>query len=131
MTMNKREFQTFPELEAFVNPMIAEKKWAIDIRQNTNTGAYLACWIEHKNYTSHDGQVYADEIWTTIDGDMKCVQDLEPEHAKNVLRLLLRNEREQRAMIQQALRAMAAEVADEEGEPEEAAPAATVHHHLH
>lgn len=129
--MESKEFTDFAELEKFIQPLIDEKKWAIDIRQNTNTGVYKACWIEHKNYTSHDGGTYPDEIWTTIDGQMKCVQDLEPEHAKNVLRLLLRQEREQRQIIQAALQSIGDRMRneeDDEGSPEFMQP---VPQHLH
>jgi hypothetical protein len=109
--MQTKEFTDYTELEKFVQPLIDEKKWAIDIRQSTAAGNFKVCWIEHKNYTAHDGQSFPDEIWTTEVGEMKCIQDLEPEHAKNVLRMMLRQEREQRQMIQAALRQMAAQVA--------------------
>lgn len=112
--MNKKEFTDYTELERFVQPLIDEKKWAIDIRQSTKSGKYIVCWIEHKNYTSHTGDVHPDEVWTTIEGEMTCVQDLDPEHAKNVLRMLLRQEREQRMIIQEALRQMAASVDDDQ-----------------
>lgn len=112
--MNIKEFTDYNELEKFVQPLIDEKKWAIDIRQNTSSGMYKVCWIEHKNYTARDGKVFPDEIWTTAEGEMKCIQDLEPEHAKNVIRMMLRNEREQRAMLQAALSKLAEDYADED-----------------
>lgn len=123
--MNKKEFPTYEELEAFVQPMIAEQKWAIDVRQNTNTGVYMACWIEHKSYEV-DGVKEPDEIWTNRNGEMTCVQDLDPEHAKNILRMILRAEREQRAFAEQLLKQMAAAA-----EPEETAPAEAPKHTLH
>lgn len=111
--MNTKEFTDYAELEKFVQPLIDEKKWAIDIRQSITSGNFKVCWIEHKNYTAHDGNSFPDEIWTTEQGEMKCIQDLDPEHAKNVLRMMLRQEREQRAMIQAALSRLAAEVAED------------------
>lgn len=111
--MNSKDFTDYAELEAFVQPLIDEKKWAIDIRQSTLNGTYRVLWIEHKNYTAHDGKEYPDEIWTTEAGEMKCIQDLDPEHAKNVLRMMLRQEREQRMMIQAALKRLADEVAED------------------
>jgi len=33
-------------------------------------------------------------VWSTIDGTMIAIQDLTPEHAKNILRRILRQERE-------------------------------------
>jgi len=133
--MQTKEFTDYAELEKFVQPLIDENKWAIDIRQNTNTGVYKVLWIEHKNYTAHDGQVFPDEIWTTEKGDMVCIQDLDPEHAKNVLRMMLRQEREQRMMIQAALRRLADEVADDNDDATvenlEAAVAQGGNHTLH
>jgi hypothetical protein len=96
--MNKKEFINYEELRKFVEPMIAEQKWAIDVRQNIDSGIYLAIWIEHKSI-DRSGVKVRDEIWTNLKGEMTCVQDLDPEHAKNILRMLLRSEREQRAMI--------------------------------
>jgi hypothetical protein len=110
--MNSKEFTDYAELEKFVQPLINENKWAIDIRQGTRVGTYKVLWIEHKHYMAHDGQTFPDEIWVTEKGEMMCIQDLDPDHAKNVLRMMLRQEREQRAMIQAALASLAAEVGD-------------------
>lgn len=104
--MNKKEFTDYEELRKFVEPMIAEQKWAIDVRQNTKTGMYMACWIEHKNVDRGDESKEPDEIWTTRDGEMLCVQDMTDTHVRDVLRMLLRNEREARAMLEAAARKM-------------------------
>jgi len=89
----KKEAATFEEAEAIVNPLLAEKKWAISVIQKVDQ-TFVIQWVEHKKYTAQDGQQFHDEVWTTKEGDMKLVQDLEPEHARNILRLLLRNERQ-------------------------------------
>lgn len=98
-TVNRREFPTYEELVAFVNPMISENCWAIDIRHNPTTGAYSASWIEHKKYQTQDGQTLPDEIWSSEAGEIKCVQDLDLEQAQTALRALLRQERESQAMM--------------------------------
>lgn len=126
--MNRKEFTDYNEVEKFVNSLVDEKKWAIDLRQNTKTGAYLVCWIEHKTYTAHDGKVYHDEVWTNEAGNLTCVQDLDPEHAKNILRMLLRNEREQRAIVQAALEQIAAtEIDPQDDDVVESAGTHTLH----
>jgi hypothetical protein len=89
----KVEAATFEEAEAIINPLIAEDKWAINVVQKTN-GTFSIQWLEHKKYTAHDGKEFHDEIWTTREGEMNLVQDLEPEHVRNILRMMLRNERE-------------------------------------
>lgn len=70
-------------------------------------------WIEQKFYTAQDGKDYRDEVWTTIEGEMKLVQDLEPEHARNVVRMILRNERERKAAMDALLERLADQI--EEG----------------
>jgi hypothetical protein len=124
--MNKKEFTEYDELRKFVEPLIAEQKWAIDVRQNTTTGIYMALWIEHKSVEREGGTKEPDEIWTTRTGDMICVQDMSETHVRDVLRMLLRNEREQRAMIDNLAQQMAAQVEAEETVPV-AMPTNTVH----
>ena len=106
----KKEFKTFSEVEAFVNPLFAEKKWAIAVGELKDGSGYEVRWIEHKFYTARDGNSYPDEIWTTLDGGIKCIQDLEPEHARNILRMLLRNGRAQDDAIQELIKGISQSV---------------------
>lgn len=89
----KKEVDTIEEASAFVNPLMEEDKWAITVAQRPD-GKFLIQWMEHKMYTAQDGQEFRDEVWTTIEGKMILIQDLEPEHAKNIIRMMLRQERE-------------------------------------
>jgi hypothetical protein len=86
-------------MEEFAQTLHDEGKWVIDILLKTKTGPYLVSWQEHKDYTAHDGKVYPDEIWRTAAGDLVLVQDLDPDHCKNVLRKLLRESREARSSL--------------------------------
>lgn len=89
----KKEVNSIEEASAFVDPLIAENKWAITVVRNPD-GKFLIQWMEHKMYTARDGLQYRDEVWTTNEGDMVLIQDLDPEHAKNIIRMMLRQERE-------------------------------------
>ena len=91
--MMKVEVNTIEEASAIVDPLMSEKKWAIAVVQKED-GKFIIQWMEHKMYTALDGKEYRDEVWTTKEGDMKLIQDLEPEHAKNIIRMMLRQERE-------------------------------------
>jgi hypothetical protein len=125
--MNTKEFDTYEELESFVNPLVAEKKWCIDVRQNTNTGKYSANWIEHKFYDA-DGQQVPDEIWTTRVGEMICVQDMSEKHVRDVLRMILRAEREQRLMLDALAKQIASGLDEAEGvTPTLHTPSTTLH----
>lgn len=60
-------------------------------------------WIEQKNYTAIDGKEFPDEVWVTKEGEMKLIQDLEAEHARNVIRMLIRRQREISEIVHQAM----------------------------
>lgn len=96
--MKKIEVKTIEEASAIIDPLMAEDKWAITVA-HTKDDTFLVQWTEHKIYTSLDGKEYRDEVWVTKEGDMKLVQDLEPEHARNIIRMMLRNERENKKII--------------------------------
>jgi hypothetical protein len=91
----KLEVKTYAEMEAIVNPLLAEKKFVIHVRELAEAAGYIIEWIEHKNYVAHgDGKEYPDEIWMDVKGEMHLIQDLEAEHCRNIIRMMLRNERE-------------------------------------
>lgn len=110
----KTEIKTYDEMVAFVQPLIDEAKWAIDIKELDEGAGYAIQWIEHKNYTAHDGNTFPDELWETEAGELKLVQDLEPEHARNVLRMLLRQERVAREQLQAMAQKMFAAIQAED-----------------
>ena len=62
-------------------------------------GTFCVNWVAIKKYVA-DGVEYDDEVWTTQDGRMINCQDLEQEHAKNIIRMTLRNERKYREQDQ-------------------------------
>lgn len=49
---------------------------------------YKITWLKHKKYTSYDGTVQTDKVWTKEDGTMIVCQDLTLEHARNIVRML-------------------------------------------
>lgn len=60
----------------------------------TDSGVYRVSWVENKTYVSHTGDIHNDEVWITEDGRMIHIQDLEPEHARNIIRMMIRNSKE-------------------------------------
>jgi hypothetical protein len=58
----------------------------------TSDGIYRVGWVPKKQYTTHDGKEFTDEVWMTEHGELIVVQDLTPDHAKNIIRMVLRNE---------------------------------------
>lgn len=92
-------FDTVDKADEFVAKLYDEQKFVINARHLPDSSGIEIQWIEHKPYKAHDGKEFFDEVWVTEDGEMKLIQDLEPEHARNVLRMLLRQERAARQVM--------------------------------
>lgn len=125
----KKNIKTTDELELFVNKLIGEKQ-VVEVFELPEGMGFEVQWIEHKSYTAQDGQTFPDEIWTTKEGEMKLVQDLEPEHLRNVLRMILRQERESRKSLEGILEQIVDEWStkvDDEEEESQPQPTHTLH----
>jgi hypothetical protein len=66
---------------------------AVDIAK-TADGLFRVRWIKNKKYTTYDGKEFTDEVWMTEKEELICIQDLTEAHAKNIIRMMLRNSRE-------------------------------------
>lgn len=97
----QKTFKTEAEVDTFVNPMLDEDRFIIEIDDLVD-GSYLVKWQEHKTYVAVDGIEYPDEIWVTKDDQLLQIQDIEPEHCRNILRMILRNGRESGGMLGQS-----------------------------
>lgn len=89
----REEIDTIEEAQALMESLYAEKKYIIEVLQLA-AGGYAVQWQEHKMYTSLDGKEWPDEVWRTEDGRLLQIQDIEPEHCRNILRMILRQDRE-------------------------------------
>jgi hypothetical protein len=89
----KKHFTDIGEAQDFVDDLYKEEKWIIKATiGNNDEGGYNVEWQEHKKYTAFDGKEYFDEVWTTEQGEVIFIQDLSEAHARNILRMILRNE---------------------------------------
>ena len=95
----KLEITDRNDAETLIRSLINEKKWVVDAYQTKENGPFIVRWFEHKEYTAQDGKKFHDEIWRTKNGEIHLIQDLEPEHVRNILRMILRQEREQTELI--------------------------------
>lgn len=93
----KKEIKDKDETKEFVSSLMKEQKYVVDVQQLSDDAGYLIQWQEHKTYLAHDGKEFKDEIWITEAGDMLQIQDISAEHCRNVIRMILRNEREANA----------------------------------
>lgn len=90
----KQEVKTLEELETLVRPILNSHKYVIEVQELPDTAGYKVQWQEHKTYTAQDGKVFPEEVWFNQAGEMLQIQDISPEHCRNILRMILRNERE-------------------------------------
>jgi hypothetical protein len=75
----------------------SENKWVITGMHEPD-GRFSVEWFEHRTYVKHDGTEVLDELWLTKTGEYKLIQDLEPEHCRNILRDIIRTDREMAAV---------------------------------
>ena len=96
--MNK-ELKTIDEVKALVDDLSKESTYIFDVRELPNDGGFTVQWQPHKKYVAQDGKEYPDEVWFTLDGDMKQIQDLSEDHCRNILRMILRQDRESKNVL--------------------------------
>ena len=93
--MNQKAFSTLNDLYLFLSSFPDKEKYDF-VSRSTSTGDCLVMWKEKKFYTSYTGDFLPDELWVAEYGQIFHVQDLTEDHAKNILRMLIRNQRKQR-----------------------------------
>lgn len=96
----RKEVGTIEEAQTLMESLYEEKKYIIEVLQLAK-GGYAVQWQEHKMYTSFDGKSWPDEVWMTEDGRLLQIQDIEPEHCRNIIRMMLRRERETDAQLKE------------------------------
>ena len=101
--MQTKEFTDPEEAMAFCRTLQADN--CMDVLK-TADGTFRVNWVPNKMFTSFDGKEYVDEVWTKEDGTMIACQDLELNHAKNIIRMILRNDREQRRVQQEMMESL-------------------------
>jgi len=99
--MDTKEFTNFEEADKFVNELLKDNK-TVDAVVISET-QYQVNWVDNKKYTTLDGREYTDEVWVKKDGTMIHCQDLEVEHARNIIRMILRSNRTQQEAMKELL----------------------------
>lgn len=95
--MNTKTFSNIADAVLLVNQLEEDNKHAVSVSMTNNQ--VVVSWIENKKYITHDNAEYIDEVWVTINGDMIACQDLTPEHARNIVRMTIRQSRKQLAKM--------------------------------
>jgi len=106
--VNKRSFTNIQEVEDFIKTLDSDTKYVFDI-DRTGENEFTIQWQEQKYYTAQDGQTFPDEVWYTKEGQLIQIQDLSEAHAKNILRLIIRQRRAVEGLLKSAISQAAAE----------------------
>jgi hypothetical protein len=121
----KAVFNSVDEAQVFVDELWTKGKYALGILPLDN-GKIEVQYIEHKEYIAVDGKTFPDEVWMTKEGKMILVQDLSPDHLRNILRMKIRREREMTAALDLIGQGLAESADDLEGRDMFAAEAFSV-----
>jgi hypothetical protein len=95
----KQFVESFEDMEKLVNTLKETDKYVIDIEQPPDEFGYIVRWVETAQYTAMDGKSYAEEVWVTRDGDMFNIKDLSEDHCRNIIRMLIRQQRDAYAEV--------------------------------
>ena len=90
--MNTKDFTSATDAIDFIEELANDDN-TVDVAKLSN-GSHRVTWIKNKKYVTFDGKEFTDEVWTKEDGTMIVCQDLELAHAKNIIRMMLRQNRE-------------------------------------
>lgn len=110
--MNMRDCETAEEVRALSTQLINEGN-TVEI-QPLEDGTFRAMWIKNKTYIK-GGKEVEDEVWCTKGGELIVCQDLTPEHARNIVRMIVANSRDQSTKFSDLMEVIGrafAEVAD-------------------
>jgi primase-polymerase (primpol)-like protein len=114
----KKEFSSVEEAKMFIDELAEKKEFVINSMPNKD-GKIEVEWQEHKKYTARDGQTFYDEVWITKDNQMLQIQDIDAEHCRNIIRMMLRQERAARAAVDILAAQLAESFAGTFDEPDE------------
>lgn len=117
---SEKKFTEYQDAVNFAAEKISEQKYIVHLRQLGTE--YAVIWQEHKDYIAQDGQSYPDEVWVTQDGEPILVQDLTEDHCRNIIRMVVRQYKEEQMVAEIALSAIQDMIANGDHEFHEGVP---------
>jgi len=88
----KKIIEGIDALNEFLEPML-KGEFVVGAKE-IELNKFEVQWEVRKKYIAHDGKEFLEEAWMTEDGQMIQIQDLSEAHAKNILRMIIRQRRE-------------------------------------
>lgn len=117
-----KEFKSEDEAIAYTMPILEAGKHFVDAIPLPDGVSWRVTIVEKKNYLAHDGKEYTDEVWMDEGGELHLIQDLTEAHAKNIIRFMLRSERQRNAMMKAVAEQLAGSLGDILGDMNEDEP---------
>lgn len=90
--MTERYMSSDPDAMIKMIKRLNDEDNAIDLRI-IDKSAYQVSWTKNKKIKNEAGEEINDEVWVKNDGSIIVCQDLELEHARNIIRMLQRAKR--------------------------------------
>lgn len=101
-SMETKTINDYDELVEFTMQLASNDKVSFDITSLPDQSGWVVKWIKLKTYTTHDGKEFLDEAWVTKAGEMILIQDIGLDHCRNIIRMMIRNQREQALAVLKA-----------------------------
>lgn len=114
--METKTINDYDELVEFTMQLASNDKVSFDITSLPDQSGWVVKWIQLKTYITHDGKEFLDEAWVTKAGEMILIQDLTPDHCRNIIRMMIRNQREQALAVLKATLGNALETMQDDDE---------------
>lgn len=114
--MNKKTIVGVDALRKFIEPL-TQDHYVVGALE-TSPDTFEVTWQDRKTYVAQDGKEYPEEAWMTQDGRVIQIQDLTEDHAKNILRMLLRQRRESESAVAELRKLLADTFSDLEADLE-------------
>lgn len=89
---NKKEFNDPVQAAEFFKELTDTGQYNVEL--STHRDKITVYWIEKKQYQDFHGNTQDDRVWLTEDGQLLHVQDLSEAHAKNIIRMMLKQSEE-------------------------------------
>lgn len=89
--MNTKHFNDTSDAIEFCNKIAGNN--AVRAYQ-CHDGTAVVNWVPYTNYLAEDGKEYPDEVWCTSNGELIPLAKVTADHARNIVRMMLRKMRE-------------------------------------
>ena len=92
--MRSKTIEGLNNVRDFIHELCEDETVVVDFSETSEPDTYEVRWVNRKKYISFKNEELDDEVWCTVDGKLIVCQDLEAEHARNIVRMMIKSSRE-------------------------------------